>query len=379
MKVLFISMPSVHVIRWIENLKDTSLELFWFDVLGKGKLDTFASVTQFTNWGKRKIPYVKGEHYLKKNTPFLYNALQPFLEITASEQLEQIIRKIKPDVIHSFEMQHCSYPILKTMQKYPNIKWVYSCWGSDLYYYQNVKYHKPKIKAVLQRVDFLHTDCLRDYELAKKLKFKGKHTGVIPGGTGFKLSELQPFLKPHSERKIILVKGYHHLFGRGLNIIKALQELPEIYSEFEVVVFGAHQNVTDYISSNNLPFEVCSRHGLTHQQLLELMGQSLIYIGNNISDGMPNTLLEAIVMGAFPIQSNPGGVTAEIINHDENGLLINDPENVEEIKVLIEKAITNSVLVEKAAIINSILASERLEYEVNKNKITSLYDNLNEL
>lgn len=379
MKVLFISMPSVHVIRWIENLKDTSLELFWFDVLGKGKLDTFASVTQFTNWKRRKIPYVKGEHFLKRNSPALYNAFQPFLEITANEELERIIHEIQPDVIHSFEMQHCSYPILKTMQKYPHIKWVYSCWGSDLYYYQNVKYHKSKIKAVLQRVDFLHTDCLRDYELAKKLKFKGKHTGVIPGGAGFKLPELQLFLKPHSERKIILVKGYQHLFGRGLNIVKALQELPEIYNKFEVVVFGAHQSVTDYISVHHLPFKVCSRHGLTHQQLLELMGQSLIYIGNNVSDGMPNTLLEAIVMGAFPIQSNPGGVTAEIINHDENGLLINDPENIKEIKELIQKATTNSVLLEKAAGINSILASERLEYEVNKNKIVSLYNNLNEI
>ena len=43
---------------------------------------------------------------------------------------------------------------------------------------------------------------------------------------------------------------------------------------------------------------------------------------------MSNTLLEAIVMGAFPIQLNPGGVTSEIIENGNNGLLIENPDSV---------------------------------------------------
>ena len=74
-------------------------------------------------------------------------------------------------------------------------------------------------------------------------------------------------------------------------------------------------NVIDYIKNNNLPYVVYDRHGLSHSDILTIMGKSLLYIGNSISDGMPNTLLEAIVMGAFPIQSNPGKVTEEIIEH----------------------------------------------------------------
>lgn len=67
------------------------------------------------------------------------------------------------------------------------------------------------------------------------------------------------------------------------------------------------------------------------------MGQSIVYIGNNISDGIPNTVLEAMIMGAFPIQSNPGGATAEIIEEGNNGFLIHNPEDIEEIKKLILK------------------------------------------
>lgn len=369
-------MPSIHVIRWMENLKDTSFELYWFDVLGRGKLKTIDKVQQFTDWKKRKIPYLKGEHFLKKKFPFLYNNLLPFLEVSANEQLEKIIREIQPDIIHSFEMQSCSYPILKTMNKFPNTKWLYSCWGSDLFYYQKNKGHNSKIKHVLKRINFLHTDCRRDFEIAKSLDFKGKHVELIPGGTGYELNLLEKYKLPLKQRKTILVKGYQNLFGRGLIVVQALEEIQSELEDYNIVIFGAHLEVIDYIKRNKLPFTTYNRHGLKHLELLELMGRTLIYIGNSISDGMPNTLLEAIVMGAFPIQSNPGGVTQEIINDEENGLLINNPESVEEIKKLIIKATTNSLMLEKSVEINSILAKQRLDYGENKNKVIAIYNDI---
>ena len=221
MKILFVSMPSVHVIRWIENLKDTSHELFWFDVLDRGRLDTLDSVTQVVNWKKRKVKYIKGEYFLSKKFPKVYEKVHPYLEVTANDGLKRVILDIKPDVVHSFEMQGCSYPIFKVMQECSNIKWLYSCWGNDLYYYQQFPIHLKKIKLLLSRVNYLHTDCKRDFELAKQLGFQGKHVGVIPGGTGYKLQDLEIYKLPLEDRKIILVKGYEHHLGRGLNIIMA--------------------------------------------------------------------------------------------------------------------------------------------------------------
>ena len=374
MKILFISMPSVHVIRWIENLKDTSHELFWFDVLDRGRLDTLESVTQFVEWKKRKVQPIKGEYFLSKKYPTVFEKIQPLLEVTANEALEKIILEIQPDIVHSFEMQGCSYPILKTMQKYHNIKWLYSCWGSDLYYYQQFPIHLKKIKLLLSRVNYLHTDCKRDYTLAKELGFLGKHVGVIPGGTGYKLDEIEPYKLPFAERKIILVKGYEHFLGRGLNIVKALEAIKNQVDNYEVVVFGAHPVVIEYIQSHQLGFKVFDRNGLSHQKILELMGKSLIYIGNSISDGMPNTLLEAIVMGVFPIQSNPGGVTEEIIKDGVNGLLINNPESILTIQNLILKSISNHYLLERAAHENAILAKDKLDYDQNSIKVISIYD-----
>ncbi|HEX8575226.1 MAG TPA: glycosyltransferase [Flavobacterium sp.] len=376
MKILFVSMHSVHAIRWIENLKDTSFELFWYDVINKGKLNAMKSLTQFSNLQKRKVSHMKGEYFLSKKAPGIYQFIRPLVEVTENEALESIIKEIKPDVIHSFEMQSCSYPILKTMNKFSGIKWIYSCWGNDLYYYQDLRNHKFKIKNVLQRIDYLHTDCMRDYYLAKSLGFKGNYLGVIPGGTGYKIKQLEHFKLPIEKRKIILIKGYQHLFGRGLNIVKALESSSEVTEKYDVVIFGAHKVVFDYVEENNLNYKIYSRHGLSHQELLELMGMAVLYIGNNISDGMPNTLLEAIVMGAFPIQSNPGNATAEIIEDGVNGFLIENPEDVTAIQDKILKALASPDLLKNAFEINSKLAEEKLDYEINREKVISIYNSI---
>lgn len=376
MKILFVSMPSIHAYRWIENLKDSDHELYWFDVLGRGKFETSVQVKNFVNWKHRKLPYFKGEYFLSKKAPFFFNIIQHFLEATANDKLKEIIEEIQPDVIHSFEMQSCSYPILKTMNKFSSIKWIYSCWGNDLYYYKNFKGHKLKIKNVLKRVNYMHTDCNRDFELAQQLGFEGKHIGVIPGGAGYRLDNLKQYIKPIKERKVILIKGYQNVFGRALFVIKAMENIYLNYPDFEIIVFGAHQEIISYVANSQLPFKVYDRNELSQNELLKLMGKSLLYIGNNISDGMPNTLLEAIVMGAFPIQSNPGNATAEIIEDGVNGLLINNPENIQEIRDLILKALFSESMIMSANNINYRLSYEKLDYEFNRKKINEIYDSL---
>jgi glycosyltransferase involved in cell wall biosynthesis len=372
-------MHSIHAIRWIENLKDTNHELYWFDVTNKGGLNTIDKAHQITNWKKRKIPYIKGEFFLRKNYSSLYHLLNPFFEVTANEYLETIIQDIQPDLIHSFEMHTCSYPILKTMLKFKHIKWLYSCWGNDLYYNKNIPEDLKTIKMMLGRIDFLHTDCYRDFEIAKSLGFTGEFLGVIPTGGGYDLGYYKNYRLPFEERKIILVKGYEHLFGRGLNVVKALQILNNLLSNYEVVIFGAHQEVIDFIHFNKLPFKTFGRNDLSQMELIKLMGKSILYIGNSISDGMPNTLLEAIIMQAFPIQSNPGNASAEIIEDNKNGLLINDSNDVNEIKEKIIFALTNLQLVNQAMILNNEMAEQRLDYVLNKLKIEGIYSKINKV
>ena len=88
---------------------------------------------------------------------------------------------------------------------------------------------------------------------------------------------------------------------------------------------------------------------------------------------MPNTLLEAIAQGAFPIQSNPGGASSEVITNDENGFLIEDCNNFEEIADLIMKAISNIYLIEKAYQINQKQVKPQFERMLIRNQILKAY------
>ena len=373
MKILLISMHSIHATRWIENLKESGHELYWFDITGKGKIQTLEEVTQITNWKKRKLPYIKGEYWLSKKFPKLYHFIRPYLEVTENEALEACIKNVQPDLVQSFEMQSCSYPIAKTMLQFPKIKWLYNCWGNDIFYYQNLPSHKTNLNQVLSRIDYMTADCKRDGVLALQNGFKGTFLGAIPTGGGYDLSFFENFKKPFIDRKIIIVKGYHHLFGRALNVIKALEAIQDDLQQFSVVVFGAHKVVEEYVNHKKLPFQVYDRHGLKQEEVLKLMGQSAIYVGNNISDGMPNTLLEAMIMGAFPIQSNPGGATSEIINESNNGFLIHNPEDIQEIKKLILKAIQNQDWIKSATLENYSIAKAYVDLNTNQQKIVALY------
>ena len=98
-----------------------------------------------------------------------------------------------------------------------------------------------------------------------------------------------------------------------------------------MLVFGCHPIVVDYVKSNTLPFNVLSKEALSHEEVLELIGKSLLYIVNSISDGIPNTLLESVVMSTYPIQPNHGGATLVFVCAD-NGLFIENPDSILEIK-----------------------------------------------
>lgn len=378
MKILLVSMNSIHFSRWTDQLKDSGHEVYWFDILDSGRTHKLPWVNQIVGW-KQKYPNLKGRSFVKKRFPWLYKKLGFIIENNTAKAFEEALLKIKPDVVHSFVLYISCTPILSVMQKHKNLPWIYSSWGSDLFYFRNFPKHKKDIKKVLPRINYLITDCKRDVEIAKGLGFNGELLGTYPGGGGFNFSESNKYIvTPASERHTVLVKGYQGRSGRSLIVIKALLQLTDQLKNYKVIVFGADNEVVKFSKKNKLEdklnFSIYSRlKFLPHKEILKLMGESLIYIGNSNSDGMPNTLLEAIAMGAFPIQSNPGGVTKEVITHNQNGFLINDYQNIEEIKDLIIKSLSSSKLIEKAFIINQMEIKANYEREKIQKEVLKSY------
>ncbi|GHC59957.1 glycosyltransferase family 4 protein [Ulvibacter litoralis] len=371
MKILIVSMRSIHTIRWVSQLENSGHEVHWFDILNGGYISEWAWVTQHTNW-RYKFGDFKGRFFLKKHLPKLHLLFENNVE----KEFEKLVNQIKPDAVHSFALHIAAYPILSVMNKYPSINWIYSSWGSDLFFHKEFSDLREKITKVLPHIDFYFSDCKRDCEIVRFLGFNGTFLGVFPGGGGYDLKQIDTYVKPYKNRDVLLIKGYQRKLGRCIQVLEALKMLKGELKECRIIVFGAHQEVIDYIHKNDFDTwgNFTYHKNLAHEQLLKLMGQAKIYIGNNISDGMPNTLLEAICAGAYPIQSNPGGATAEIINTD-NGALINDSENVEHIFQVLKSVLEKENLV-KGSMKNLTSVRTKLEYEKVKSEVLLAYNKI---
>ena len=373
MRILMVSMFANHFFNWADQLKDSGHEILWIDVFDNGtEVEKINWMKQTVNW-KRKFDY-PGRQFLKKNLPAAYKALSGLLEKDLPEIFEEKLKEFKPDVVQSFVLFSACAPILEVMQKHREIKWIYSAWGNDLYYFQNEADYLRDIKNVLPRLDYMFADCKRDHHIAVKYGFRGEFLGDFPGGGGYEINSEEDLLPPEN-RKVILVKGYQELFGECIPVLKVLQGMRSELSEFEIIVFGAESQVVEYVEGSNFynwpNFNLFKNIG--RGEVLELMRKAKIYIGNSISDGMPNTLLEAIISGAFPIQSNPGGASAEIIENGLNGLLIEDPVDQQEIRALIVRSLNDKELVDKAFKHNLKLISPKLEREYIRARVLEKY------
>jgi glycosyltransferase involved in cell wall biosynthesis len=175
---------------------------------------------------------------------------------------------------------------------------------------------------------------------------------------------MQQYIKPLDKRRIIVLKGYDGEVTNGLEALKALLELPKkLVEELTLVIYSTAKRLQQHLDGFvDYPFKeiviLPDNKNLKQKQLFEIFGKSLISINNNISDGIPNTLIESIILGAFPIQSNPGNASAELIEDRKNGLLIVNPLDVSEIKRKIEKALQSHELLQKAFNLNLALKSK---------------------
>lgn len=374
MKILMVSMPSLHFFRWVSQLEGAGHEVFWFDIADGGTpVNRISWVQQITGWKlKRNYP---GRYFVKKHFPKLYSFIQKFNTHDTAKVFEEKLNEIKPDLVHSFAMYVSCVPIFNVMQKYPHIQWVYSSWGSDLFYFKNLPSYKKAMQKVLPHIHFMFSDCLRDKNLAVELGFQGQFLGVFPGGGGFDLTLIDSFSVLLPARNAILVKGFQGRSGRAIPVIKALLTLENELNGFKIIVFGADKEVFRFAKKSGLlgwpNVEVLGK--IAHTETLKLMGNALIYIGNSNSDGIPNTLLEAVCAGAFPIQSNPGGASAEIIKNGVNGLLIENCEDVDAIKEQVEKALSNRQLLEKAYQTNQEIHKPTLAHKTVRDTVLKAY------
>src|SRR5262249_16587072 len=144
-----------------------------------------------------------------------------------------------------------------------------------------------------------------------------------------------------SQRRLVVLKGYQHFAGRALVGLQALARSRAELQPYRIVIYSARHDVriaAELLAQDTgLTLEVVPP--TTHEEILLLFGAARVYPGLSISDAIPPSLLEAMVMGAFPIQSFTA-CADEWITHGKTGMVV-PPEEPETIAAALRQALTN--------------------------------------
>lgn len=381
-KILVIGMAnSIHLNKWLSLFRNTNHDFLIFP----------STVFKKPN-----------EEYIKYNKTFLLNSTKKFklfhlpysllnflfLKIDhlifkrffKKYFLGRVINKFKPDFIHTIEFQNAGYLYDDYLKKNHKKKvWILTNWGSDINYFINFDFHKKKIKRLLSLADKYSAECLRDYNLAKKYGFKGNNLPCFPNSGGINYTFAKKYL-PNSfseKEKIILVKGYQSIFSNASLVIKALGKLHKMLLNYKIIFFSCDDRLTPDI--NNLIYKynlnvntISQKRPIKNIDMMKLYSKSLIIISNSLSDGISTSMLEAMSMGVFPVQSN-ASCFQSWINHKKNGYIFKKNSIRDLIKGIEFSLIENDIL-KNSFHYNKKLVFKNANYEKLKKKALVFYE-----
>jgi glycosyltransferase involved in cell wall biosynthesis len=388
MRILFVGMTgSIHTARWLSQIEDQGWEVYLFPVQRTDPHPKLRNLTVFGANPLRTRYLHKSVRYISWTSISVYwDMLEGLLKHQLTNRFKAMalmhtIRNIKPDIIHSLEIQHAGYLTLRAKnklgKKFPT--WIATNWGSDIYLFGKQPDHQQPIREVMENCDYYSCECERDIQLARDMGFKGQVLPVLPNAGGMDIEYANNFRQagPVSNRKTIIVKGYQGWAGRALIAFQALRLCQDMLKDYTITLYSSAKDteIAAHLFSRETGISIEIMPPSSHEEILRRFGKSRIYIGLSISDGISTSLLEAMVMGAFPIQSCTACADEWIVD-GSSGFIV-PPEDPYMITDAIRRALMDDDLVNHAAEFNTKTVKERLDYLKIKPQVVKMYQDIN--
>jgi len=377
-KLLIIGMAdSVHLANWLQNMSSLPFEVTL--VSSSPHRRVHPKIIELMGPSNQGVMRLNMTNWSMRFGLLLWMVDRLLGERLRGLLVRNLIRTLKPDLIHVVEFQHAGYILLQALSKpmtQQRPKIMSSNYGSDIYWFQRFSRHKSKISALLRMSDFYTSECQRDLALAKELGFIGT-SALLPntGGVSEVALRQQKQATMASERKLLLLKGYHNKFGQALQGVGSLLRMRKRLEGFEII--SVSTNVITALSLvllrmfTGLKISFHLKGSLSNPEVLSLMGRARIYIGLSKSDGISTSLLEAMAMGAFPIQTGTS-CAAEWIDHGAAGAIVSLKDK-EQLDFWLQKALSEDILVNNAQVLNDLTIRSRYTKSVMTSKVEKLY------
>jgi glycosyltransferase involved in cell wall biosynthesis len=287
-------------------------------------------------------------------------------------RVRDIVNRVSPDLVHAMRIPFEG--ILAAEAVPVGIPLLISVWGNDFTFHANgYPVIGRQTRRAMRRADALHTDCQRDRWLAVDWGFDGQKPAVVlPGAGGIQTDVFHPGEEdtslrekldiPESAPVVINPRGFrgyvrNDLFFQAIPLV--LKEKPEVI--FLCSAMQGSPEAEKWIEELGIGANVRLLPNVPRHEMADLFRMAQISISPSQHDGTPNTLLEAMACGCFPVAGDIESVHEWITDRD-NGLLfpLDTPGNLAQALLC---ALRNNELRFQASDYNHQLIRERVEYK----------------
>lgn len=278
----------------------------------------------------------------------------------AARRLRRICDSVRPQMIHAMRVPYEG--MLATLAN-PTPPLVISIWGNDFTLHAvSTPLMEYLTHQTMRRADALHADCQRDVRLAIQWGFDARRPNIVlPGNGGIRADIFFPPAEPPASPRVINPRGFRNYvrndtFFKSIPLILARK--PE--TRFICPNMAGEAQAERWLSRLGITSAVALLPRQTPMQMAEQYRNCQVLVSPSTHDGTPNTLLEGMACGCYPVAGDLESLR-EWITPGVNGQLT-DPSDPQALAQSVLEGLEDASRRAAAAHHNSALIAQRAEY-----------------
>ena len=295
----------------------------------------------------------------------------PLLLPRQQKEFLRILTEVKPDLVHALRVP---FEGMLAAAAPAGIPLIVSIWGNDLTFHARTSFlMKRQTRRTLARADGLLADASRDVRLARQWGLRADApTAVLPGNGGLDMEEINrtlslslphDYVLPEGRPMVVNPRGFRpgsvHQDVFFASLPRIIEEFPQAY--FVCTAMQGQPQALKWVQQYQLQKHVLLLPYLGQQQLWQLFSRAQVYVSLSSHDGTPNTFLEALACGCFPVVGDIESLR-EWLEPERTGLLV-DPQDPQAAAQAVLRALRHPELRERARQGNIRVLKERAEVQ----------------
>ncbi len=301
--------------------------------------------------------------------------LGPLTIPASARKLREMIKEVHPDIVHAMRIPYEGMLTASALQGLgTRPTFLVSIWGNDFTLHApSTPLMRMHTRRTMHLADALHADTERDVRLAREWGLgEDKVTLVAPGGGGVRSDVFYPPPVPVKEPVIINPRGVrpyvrNDSFFKSIPLV--LAKRPD--TKFLCSSMQGERQAQAWARDLGIESAVELMPPMPFMEMGNVFRRAQIVVSPSVHDGTPNSLIEAMACGCFPIAGDLESIR-EWIAHAQNGLLVDsaDPQSIADAILL---GLEREDLRREAAGLNANIISARGEYGANMKRVGAFY------